>query len=204
MLTKNGPIPGNFVVVAIFLTLLIIHSCTARPHLVIHQSDTLSVVLRELPGGYPSINPFHHPYTIPPETVVDILESLTYEADAVLPLSKTHPRRVFTKPQAERLAPELAEALSLAPPQQVTAFTITETDKPDRQTKGLAFVLNDELHLIIEALRRPRYEGEQNTYQQPISTWKLRPTSPQRLYAHRPDGKGAMTNWIITPLRKGS
>jgi hypothetical protein len=102
MVTQNGTVPGNIVVAAIFLTLLIIQSCTARPNLVIHQSDTLSVVFRELPGGYPSITPVHHPYTIPPETVFDILESLTYDAGALLPFSKAQPQRLFTKPHPHR------------------------------------------------------------------------------------------------------
>ncbi|HBH78949.1 MAG TPA: hypothetical protein DDY39_03890, partial [Nitrospira sp.] len=63
------------------------------------------------------------------------------------------------------------------------------------------FVLEGEVHLIIEHLQRPRYEGEQTSYQQPVSNWKLRPTGNQRLYARHLNGKGEMTNWIISPLR---
>jgi hypothetical protein len=201
MVKQNRTVSGGIIVAAILVTLLSLPSCKTHPNLVIHQSDTLSVVLHELPGGYPSINAFHHPYPIPSEEVFNMLESLTYDAGALLPFPKAQSRRVFTKPQAERLAPELSNALRLAPPQNVVVFIIAESDKPDRQTQGLVFVLDNEFHLIIEALRRPRYEGEQTTYQQPVSNWTLRPNGNQRLYARHPDGKGAMTNWIITPLR---
>ncbi len=201
MVKQNMTVSGNLVMAAIALALLNMPSCKLRQNLLIHQSETFSVELRELPVGYPPINHFHHPYTMPPEAIFNVLESLTYDAATVLPFSKTHLRKVFTRSQAEQLAPELSKALSLAPPQQVTAFTIADTEKPDRQTTGFVFVLNEEIHLIIENLRRPRYEGEQNTYQQPVSNWKLRPTGIQRLYTRRSDGKGAVTNWIITPLR---
>ncbi len=200
MVERNMTISGN-IVLAVFLALLSLPSCMSRPDLVIHQSDTLSVVIRELPAGYPSIMPVHHPYTIPPETVIDILESLTYDTGALLPFSNARPRRVFTKPQAERLAPQLSKALSLAPPERVSAFTIADVEKPDRLTTGFVFVLDGEVHLIIENLQRPRYEGEQTSYQQPVSNWKLRPTGNQRLYARHLNGKGEMTNWIISPLR---
>ena len=200
MIKRDLTVPGNVITVTLFLALLSLPSCKARPNLVIHQSDTLSVVLRELPGGYPSITPVDHPYTVPPEAVSSILESLTVDTGSVLPFSKSHPRRVFSKTQAEQLTPELSNALRLSPPQQVIAFAVAEPEKPDRQTTGFVFVLNDEMHLIIEHLRRPRYEGEQTSYQQPVSNWKLRPTGNQRLYARHLNGKGAKTNWIIIPL----
>ncbi len=200
---RHMTVPGNIVVAGIFLMLLIISSCRTHQNIVIHQSDSLSVLLRELPAGYPSIEPFHHPRTIPSEVVFNILEPLTYDVDALLPFSKAQPRRLFSKPQAEQLAPLLSKALSLAPPQQATAFTITEMEKPDRQTTGFAFVLNNEIHLIIETLRRPLYEGEQKAYQHPVSRWSLRTAVNQRLYARHAEGKGAMTNWIITPLQQG-
>lgn len=203
MVTRNMTVPGNIVVAGTFLMLLIISSCRTHSNLVILQSDALSVVLRELPAGYPSIEPFHHPHTIPSEEVFSILESLTYDAAALVPFSKAQPRRLFTKPQAEQLAPQLSKALNLAPPQQATAFTIAEVEKPDRQTTGFVFVLNNEMHLIIETLRQPRYEGEQKVYQHPVSRWSLLPAGNQRLYARHAGGKGAMTNWIIIPLQQG-
>lgn len=193
-------ISGN-IVLAVFLALLSLPSCKSGPDLVIHQSDTLSVVIRELPAGYPSIMPVHHPYALPSEAVIDILESLTYDAGALLPFSNARLRRVFTKTQVERLAPKLSEAMSLAPPERVSAFTIADVEKPDRLTTGFLFVLDGEVHLIIENLQRPRYEGEQTSYQQPVSHWKLRPTGNQRMYARHLNGKGEMTNWIISPLR---
>lgn len=176
-------------------------SCTTPPTLVIHQSDSLSVELRELPVGYPSIQPFHHPYTIQPKEILDILESLNYDASSFFPFSRSQPRRVLTKLQVELLAPELSRALTQALPQQVMAFMITNAEKPNRRTKGLVFVHDDELHVIIEELHRLRYEGEPPTYQQQVSRWSLLPTGRQRLHARYPDGKGAMANWIITPLR---
>lgn len=203
MVKRQMTVSGNIVVAGIFLMLLIISSCRTHQNLVIHQSDTLSVVLRELPAGYPSIESFHHPRTIPSEEVFNILESLTHDAGALLPFSKAQPRRLFAKPQAEQLAPLLSKALSLAPPRQATAFTITEMEKPDRQTTGFAFVLNNEMHLIIETLRRPLYEGEQKAYQHSLSRWSLRTAGSQRLYARLAEGKGTMPNWIIIPLQQG-
>lgn len=187
---------------ALLLVLCSSPSCETRSNLVIHQSDALAVVLRELPAGYPSLEPHNHSYTVPPKEVLGILESLNYYSEgSFLSFSSGQPRRVFTRRQAELVAPELSKALSLALPQEVAAFTVADEEKPDRRTKGLGFVLGDELHLIIEELQRPSYQGEQKTYQQQISRWELIPGDKQRLYTSRPGGKGVITNWIITPLR---
>lgn len=183
------------------LILFDFHSCATSPNLVIHQSSTLSVELRELPAGYPSLQPFHHPYMVQPKELLDILESLNYDASSFFPFSRSQPRRVLTKLQVELLAPELSRALTQALPRQVAAFMIADAEKPDRRTKGLVFVHDAELHVIIEELHRLRYEGEQPTYQQPVSRWSLLPTGKQRLHARHPEGKGAIANWIITPLR---
>ncbi len=201
MVKPNRTVPGNILKAAIFLTLLSSPSCQTHQYFVVHQSDQVRVVLREMPAGYPAIPPLQHPYTIQPREIFEILASLNYDTGSFLPFSRSHPRSLLTKPQAEVLAPELSKALTLALPQQVAAFMITDTEKPDRRTKGLAFVLDDELHMIIEELHRPRYEGEQPTYQQPLSRWNLLTAGKQRHYARHPEGKGAMTNWIITPLQ---
>lgn len=201
MVKQHRTVPGNILKVAIFLTLLSSPSCQTQQYLVVHQSDKALVVLREMPVGYPALPSLQHPYRIQPQEVFDILASLNYDTGSFLPLSRSQPQSLLTKPQAELLASELSKALALALPQQVTAFTITDTEKPDRRTKGLAFILNDELHVIIEELHRPRYEGDQPTYQQPVSRWRLLTSGKQRHYARHSEGKAAMTNWIITPLR---
>ena len=123
-------------VVAVLLFILCSSpSCVTRPNLVIHQSDALSVVLRDLPDGYPSLEPHNHPYTVQPKIAFDILESLDYGEDSLLPFSRKQPRRVFTRRQAELLAPELSKALSLALPQEVAAFNVADEERPDRLTK---------------------------------------------------------------------
>jgi hypothetical protein len=186
---------------ALLLALGSSESCSTRPTLVIHQSEALSVVLRELPAGYPSLEPHNHPYTVPSKKALDILGALDYSAGSFLPFSQGQPHRVFSRRQVELLAPELSKALSMALPQEVVAFTLTDEEKPDRRTKGLGFVLEDELHVIIEELRKPFYEGEQKSYQQQFSRWELIPGDRQRHYTTRPGGKGVTTNWIVTPLR---
>jgi hypothetical protein len=176
-------------------------SCETHPNLIIYQSEALSIVLRELPDEYPSLLPHNHPYTIPPKKALEVLGALEYGEGSLLPFSQGRAHRVFSRRQAESLAPELSKALSLALPQEVAAFTLADEEKPDRRTKGLGFILGDELHLIIEELRRPYYQGEQKPYQQQLFRWELLPGSRQRHYTSRPEGKGMITNWIITPLR---
>jgi hypothetical protein len=200
MVKRDMTISGNIVVAAILMALLSVPSCKSRHNLVIHQSDTLSVVLREMPVGYPAIQPFDHPYTIQPNKVFDVLASLHYDAASFLPFSRSQPGSVFTKVQAEQLASELSKALSTALPLEVTAFIIADAEKPDRRTKGLVFVLGDEFHLIIEELRKPSYQGEQKTYQQQVPRWELLPGDKQRHYTRHPGGKGTIANWIVTPL----
>jgi hypothetical protein len=189
------------VLAALLLALGSSQSCSTRPNLVIHQSEALSVILRELPAGYPSLEPHNHPYTIPSKTAFDILGSLDYSEGSFLPFSQGQRHRVFSRHQVESLAPELSKALSMALPQEVAAFTLADDEKPDRRTKGLSFVLRDELHVIIEELRKPFYEGEQKSYQQQFFRWELIPGDSQRHYTTRPGGKGVITNWIITPLQ---
>ncbi|MGE0642801.1 MAG: hypothetical protein AB7P24_03930 [Nitrospira sp.] len=118
-----------------------------------------------------------------------------------MPFSSKQPRRVFTTRQAKSLARELSKAFSDVLSEQVVAFSVADEQKPDRRTKGLAFALNDELHLIIEELQKPRFEGEQKPYQLEISRWELLPGDGQRHYTTRSKGKGLLTKWIITPLR---
>jgi hypothetical protein len=201
MVKHHRTVPENIVKATLFLTLLSSLSCQPHQSLVVHQSDQALVVLREMPVGYPAIPSLQHPYTIQPQKAFDILAALNYDAGSFLALSHSQPRSLLKKPQAELLADELSKALAMATSQQVTAFMITDTEKPDRRTKGLAFVREDELHVIIEELHRPRYEGEQPTYQQPVSRWRLLTSGKQRHYARHPEGKGTMTNWLITPLR---
>jgi hypothetical protein len=188
-------------VVALFFAICSSLSCQARPNLVIHQSDTLSVVLREMPAGYPSLAPFNYARVILPKDALIILESLNYDADSLLPSSQEQRLRVFTRLQAELLAPELSKALNLALPQEVAAFIVSDPEKPHRYTKGVAFVHGDELHLIIEELHKPVYREQGTTYQRQTPRWELLPGDKQRHYTSRPGGKGAITNWVITLLR---
>jgi hypothetical protein len=201
MVKQHRTLPGNILKVPIFLMLLSSPSCQTPQYLMVHQSDEALVVLRKMPVGYPVLPSLQHPYGIQPQEVFDILASLNYDTGSFLPLARSHPRSLLTKPQAELLSAELSKALTLSTPEQVSAFMITDPEKPDRRTRGLAFVLDDEFHMIIEELHRPRYEGEQPTYQQPVSRWRLLTSGKQRHYARHPGGKGVMTNWLITPLR---
>jgi len=189
------------ILVALLLILCSSLSCSTSPHLVIHRSEALSVVLRERPAGHPSLEPYNHPYTVPSQKALDILGSLDYSESSFLPFSQGHPHRVFSRRQVELLAPELSKALNMALPQEMAAFTVADEEKPDRRTTGLGFVLDDELHLIIEELRKPFYEGEQKSYQQNVFRWELIPRDRQRHYTTDPGGKGVITNWIVTPLR---
>jgi hypothetical protein len=199
---KSSALSQSGVVAALVLIILgSSQSCQTRPKLVIHQTDTLSVVLSEIPTGYPSLVPYNHAYTIQPDKVRNILAVVQYDAGSLIPFSGKHPRHVFTRQQGELLAPAISKALSQALPQDVVEFSLADQDRPDRRTKGLVFMLNDELHLIIEELRKPVYQGEPNTYQQEVHRWELLPGDNQRHYVRRPGGKGTITNWIITPLR---
>ncbi len=188
------------VVVAV-LTICSSLSCQTHPNRVIHQTEELSVILREMPAGYPLHNPYDHSYAIEENDTSAIFESLTYETGSLLPFSRGRRHQVFTEHQRGLLGPALSKALSLALPQEVVAFSVADKEKPDRRTKGLVFVLGGELHLIIEELQKPVYQGEGNTYQQQTPRWELLPGDKQRHYASRPGGKGVITNWIITPLR---
>jgi hypothetical protein len=188
-------------VATVFLLLCSALSCQTHPNRVIHQTEELTITLREIPAGYPSLEPYNHSYAIQTQDLSTILESLHYEAASLLPFSRGRRRHVFTEQQREFLGSALSEALNLAQPQEVVAFSVADTDRPNRRTKGLVFVLGDELHLIIEELQKPVYQGEEHTYQRQIPRWELLPGDKQRHYASRADGKGAITNWIITPLR---
>ena len=199
---KNSVLSGRGVAAALFLLILCSsQSCQTRSKVVIYHTDELSVVLRELPTGYPSLEPYNHSYAIQPSDMLNILESVQYEAGSLIPFSGKHSRQVFTRQQGELLAPAISKALSQALLQEVVEFSLADAEKPDRRTKGFVFVLGDELHLIIEELRKPVYQGEPNTYQQPVPRWELLPGDKQRHYASRPEGKGKIMNWIITPLR---
>jgi len=189
------------VVSALFLVLWSTLSCSTRAHLSIHQSAGLSVVLRALPAGYPSLAPFHYARVIEPHDTFAILEPLQYEAGSQLPVSREERYPVFTRHQAEVLAPELAKALNLALPHEVVAFVVSDLQKPHRCTKGLAFVHGDDLHLIIEELRTPFLQGEPITDRQHKPRWELLPGDTQRHYVHHSGGTSTIPNWIITPLQ---
>lgn len=188
------------VVSALFFVLWSAPSCSTRAHLHIHQSADLSVVLCELPPGYPSLAPFHYAHVLEPLATFAVLESLNYEVSSRAPFSRGQRHRVFTRRQADVLAPELAKALNLALPHEVAAFIVADGEPPYRRTKGLAFVHGDDLHLIIEDLRHPISPGEHISSQQQGSEWELLPGNRQRRYVRHSGGTGAISNWIITPL----
>ncbi len=175
-------------------------SCGTPPNLVIYQSEAAWVALRELPAGYPSLGPNHHPYTISPKKMLTLLEPLEYREGSWLPFTSGLPRRVFTPNQGKMLAQELSKAFGSALPQEVVTFTIVDEEKPDRQTKGLTFIVGDELHLILEEIREPSYRGEQKTYQPQAHQWELIPGHTQKLYTSRTDGKGITPYWVVSPL----
>lgn len=191
----------HIVVVVMCLVLWSASSCATRAHLVLHRSETLTVMLPGLPSGYPALAPFRYAHVIEPKDTFALLESLTYEGGSLLPLTRGPRHRVFTRHQADVLAPELSKALNLALPHEVAAFSVSDEEKPTRPTRGLAFVHRDELHLILEELHPPWDEGEQKSFQQQGSRWSLLLGDGQRHYASHPGGTGAMTNWIIVPLR---
>lgn len=192
--------PKSDTIAALLLILCSFPTCSTRPHLVIHASEPLSVVLREMPAGYPSLAPFNYAHMILPKEALTILESLNYDAGSMVPFSQGQRQRVFTEFQAEFLAPELSKALNLALPHEVAAFNVSDPEKPHRHTKGMAFVHGHELHLIIEQPQTPLYEGKQKSYQQQDSRWSLLLGDGQRHYTSRPDGTGTITNWVIIPL----
>ncbi len=193
--------PKGGIMAALLLVLFSFSACSTRPNLVIHESEPLSVVLRKMPAEYPSLAPFNYAHVILPKDALAILESLNYDGGSISPFSQGQRQRVFTRLQAEFLAPELSKALNLALPHEVAAFSVSDAEQPTQRTKGLAFVHGDELHLIIEKLHKPRHEGAQKPDQQHVLRWSLLPSDGQRHYISHPGGTGAMTNWIIAPLR---
>jgi hypothetical protein len=176
-------------------------SCSTYQNFAVYQSDTALIALGELPAGYPSLGPNHHPYTIEPKKLLTLLEPLEYRENSILPFAWGQPRRVFTVNQGKTLAQELSKAFGMALPQEVVAFTVADEEKPDRRTKGFTFIVGDELHLILEELRKPSYLGEQKTYQPQAHRWELIPGNSQRFYASRPEGKGTVPQWVICPLK---
>lgn len=189
------------IAVALFLVLWSALSCSTPAHLAIHQSDVLSVVLRTLPARYPSLAPFHYVHVMDPTDTFAILESLNYHPGSRVLFSQGERHRVFSRHQAQLLAPELAKALNLALPHEVAAFTVSDVPQSRHRTKGLAFVHGDDLHLIIEELRTPFSHGEQSASQQRGAQWELLPSDTQRHYVHHSGGMGTIPNWIITPLQ---
>jgi hypothetical protein len=176
-------------------------SCSTYQNLVVYQSDASLIALGELPAGYPSLGPNHHPYTISPKKLLTLLAPLEYREGSLLPFSWGYPRKVFTADQSKMLAQELSKAFDMALPQEVVAFTVADEEKPDRRTKGFTFIMGDELHLILEELRKPSYLGEQKTYQLQAHRWELIPGNSQRLYAASPEEKGTVPHWVICPLK---
>jgi hypothetical protein len=193
--------PKGSIMATLLFVLCSFPACSTPQNLVIHESKALSVVLREMPAGYPSLAPFNYAHVILPKDALTILESVNYDADSIVPFSQERRQPVFTRLQAEFLAPELSKALNLALPQEVAAFIVSDPENPNQYTKGVAFVHGDELHLIIEELHKPVYRRQGNTYRQQIPRWELLPGDKQRHYTVRPGGKGAITNWLITLLR---
>ncbi|MGE0642806.1 MAG: hypothetical protein AB7P24_03955 [Nitrospira sp.] len=200
--SKNTLMAQNVAITALLLLCLVsLLSCKTHPQLVIHQSETLTITLRELPPTYPLIAPFRYSHVIDTGNTFALLESLTYESGSGVPLAHRQRHQVFTKNQAESLAPELSKALNLALPHEVAAFSVSDAEQPRQHTKGLAFVHGDELHLIIEELPRSWHNNRKNPDPQQPSQWALLPRNGQRHYTSHQGATGTMTNWIIAPLQ---
>lgn len=202
MTGTNRPLTQNAALAVSFLLCLVsAPSCKTPPHIEIHQSKTLTITLRDLPAGYPSLAPFHYAHVIDPRDTFVLLESLTYESGSGVPLAHVQRHQVFTKNQAASLAPELSKALNLALPHEVAAFCVSDAEQPRQQIKGLVFAHGDELHLIIEELPRYWHDGAKNPHPQQPFRWALLPRDGQRHYTSHQGVTGTMTNWIIVPIR---
>jgi len=201
MIDKNIAMARNIAITAsILLCLTGLLSCRTQSHLVIHQTDTLTITLRELPATYPLIAPFRYSHVIEPGNTLALLESLTYETGSLVPFSRGPRHQVFTRNQAESLAPELSKALNLALPHEVAAFSVSDAEYPRHYTKGLAFVHGDELHLIIEELPRSRHVDVEHHDPQQVPRWVLLPRDGQRHYTSFQGATGTIPNWIIIPI----
>ena len=175
-------------------------SCSSSPHLDIFKTDTEWVDLREWPSTYHQPSPNTHPYSITPQRLHHVLRSAYYKESTLFSFVMSGPRQVFTDEQVKRLSYIFSEAFDQALPQEVVSFRIREAEESFRYTKGFCFILENELHLIIEDLRLSDFQSKETAPQPNTSKWRFAPRESQRLYADRSEGKETNPHWLSIRL----
>lgn len=182
------------------LSLMVLTSCTASPHLIIYQANQESIDLREWPVGYTE-PPLHgHPQTLPPETMESILRSLYYRESMLFSFLMGTPKHLFTDYQITRLAETMSKAFGQALPQEVVAFRVRTDADSSRFTSGFSFIQDAELHVVLETIKMPDFQNKNITSQPNTLRTELVPQSGQRLFSTKADQKGTMSNWVVIQL----
>lgn len=192
------------ILVGVSLVASFFFSCASQPKHYLYQTKREEVSLRPLPAGYHHLTLYHHPYGITEVALFERLSSIYFRENLVVSLAWGRPRPLFTSRQQGLLARLLSQALATVSSDQAVYFAAVDAEGSHRQTKGYCFVIGDDLHLVIEAVREPDYLGEEKAYQPRRRQWRLDPQEGQQLFAARLGEKDAQENWLVVHLKGGA
>jgi len=193
-----------FVMVGVMLTIILCTSCVSPVHLSIYQTETEWVDLREWPIGYPMLSNLSHPVEIESTKLREVLQNIRYRQSELFSfhMGKQHP--AFSEYQLALLAAELRKAFGQALPEEVIAFRVRNEQTGHLYTKGFSFILEDELHLVIQELQQPDFDSPANQTRPPTVRWEFAPQVGQHIFAPLSHSTHDFPHWIITPIFKRS
>jgi len=180
--------------------LLVSASCSSPPHLILYNTETEWVDLREWPVSYTPVGSHSHPFDLSSDEVGRILRSVYYRESILFSFVLGKPKRLFSEYQLDLLSNYLSRAFDQALPQEIVAFKIKEEKDSLRYTEGFCFRLHDDFHLVIEEFNTLDFHNKETRPQPTNSRTEFVPQKGQRLFASRSEGKGLIKNWIVISL----
>jgi len=180
--------------------LMLASACSHPPHLVVYQTDTEWVDLREMPAGYADLPPHNHPITLSQKEVQGVLHSVFYRQSTIFSFVFGKPQPVFTDYQLTLLSHEISRGLDQALPQEIVAFRVRQEPNAQRYTEGWCFIQEHDMHLVIEQIKFPAFQSPEMVPQPNPPRWELAPRESQHLFTTGSENKGLRSNWIILPV----
>ncbi len=175
------------------------------PPIAVSEDRTHGVWLQFDPESGPT--GYHHPATIPPQRLAQVLRGLTVVQRDVVSgfdlLSSGKGAPAFRDEEVTYLAPIVSRALAKASPKDLVTFFLVGGGTEDRTlvTSGGLFVRGERIHVLLANARSSAYGIQyENTYRLDPRDTPLLPIAPRKFTA----GFSPVDAWIKNDQLRGS
>lgn len=175
-------------------------SCGSQTHLIVYQTETEWVDLREWPSGYPAISHLPHPAKVQSPQIRSLLTNIRHRQSAMFSFHMGNPQATFSDHQVNMLASQLPKAFAQALPEEVIGFRVRVTPQSHHYTAGWCFLYNGEFHLIIHELVQPEFSSPANQSGPSPIRWEFARQAGQRIFVPSIGSTHEFPHWLVISL----